>query len=78
MQRLFPTNLFAVFKRRLRRSATTHFSLVRTIMIVRVAPRVKIDLQFFHRRVDLLAEGNLIKLVQDCLVEAFADPVGLW
>lgn len=47
-------------------------------MIVRVAPRVKIDLQFFHRRVDLLAEGNLIKLVQDCLVEAFADPVGLW
>ena len=46
-------------------------------MVVRVDPYVKITLQGFQRRVNLLAEGDLVELVQDRLVEALTDPVGL-
>ena len=49
---------------------------MRAFTVVRVDPRVKIDLQLFHRRVDFLAEGESVELVQDRLVEALADPVG--
>ena len=45
-------------------------------MVVRVDPRVKIDLQLFHRRVDFLAEGESVELVRDRLAEALADPDG--
>ncbi len=50
---------------------------MRPLMVVRVDPYVKITLQLFQRRVDLLAEGDLVELVQDGLVEPLADPVGL-
>ena len=47
-------------------------------MVVRVDPRVKIHLQLLDRRVDFLAERDLVELIQDGLVEPLADPVGLW
>ena len=50
---------------------------MRTVMIVVHDPRIEIGLQFFECRIDLLAEGHLIKLLQDGLVEALADAVGL-
>src|SRR3569832_2380171 len=50
---------------------------MRPLMVVRVDPRVKIELQLFHRRVDLLSERDLVELVQDRLMEALADPIGL-
>ena len=50
---------------------------MRALMVERVDPRVKIALQLLQGRVDLLAEGDLIELVQDRLVEAFADSIGL-
>src|SRR3569833_158990 len=50
---------------------------MRPLMVVRVDPRVKIDLQLFHRRVDLLSERDLVELVQDRLMEALADHIGL-
>src|SRR3569832_2281041 len=50
---------------------------MRPLMVVRVDPRVKIDLQLFHRRVDLLSERDLVELVQDRLMEALADPIGM-
>ena len=46
---------------------------MRAVMIVVVKPRIEIGLQFFECRVDLLAEGHLVKLLQDRLVETLAD-----
>lgn len=46
-------------------------------MVVHRDPRVKVRLQLLERAVDLLAEGDLVELVQDRLVEALADPIGL-
>ena len=46
-------------------------------MVVRVDPRVKILLHRLERRVDLLAECDLIELVEDGLMEAFADAIRL-
>jgi hypothetical protein len=51
---------------------------MRAIMIVRAEPRVKIGLERLQRCVDLLAEGNLVELIEDGLMETFADPVSLW
>lgn len=48
-----------------------------TLMIVVNEPCVKINLKSLHALVDLLAEGDLIELLQDGLVEALADAVRL-
>ena len=45
--------------------------------VVEVDPLIQIGLQGFDSFVELLAECDLIKLLQDCFVEAFANPVGL-
>ena len=47
------------------------------IVVVR-QPLVQIFLQLLQRLVKLFAEGHLIKLIQDRLVETFADAIGLW
>jgi hypothetical protein len=52
-------------------------ALVRALMVVRDEQSVKVLLQLFHRVADLLAEGNLVELIQDRLVEALADAVRL-
>jgi hypothetical protein len=41
-------------------------------MVVRDQPGVKVNLQLLKRPVDLLAERNLVELVQDRLVEAWS------
>ena len=40
-------------------------------------PLIQILLKLIQCPVDLLSEGDLVKLLKDCLVEPFADPVGL-
>ena len=47
------------------------------LCVVVMQPFIKIDLQRVDVGIDLFAEGNLIKLLQDGFVEAFADAVGL-
>ena len=49
-----------------------------SLIVVVPKPFIKVMLEFFYRPVDFLPEGNLIKLLQDCLVEPFADAIGLW
>ena len=46
------------------------------IVVVR-QPLVQIFLQLLQRLVQLFAEGHLIKLVQDRLMEPLADPIRL-
>jgi hypothetical protein len=53
------------------------FSTVRPCLVVFGQPSIQIGLEFVKAVVDLLAEGDLIELLQEGLVEAFADAVGL-
>ena len=46
-------------------------------LIVKVDPFVQIGLQSFHGFIELFAERYLVKFLQNCLVEPFADAVGL-
>jgi hypothetical protein len=48
-----------------------------TIVIVVVQPIIQIDLQLFDWPVYLAPEGNLVELLQDRLVKAHTDAVGL-
>ena len=50
---------------------------MRTLRVVVIHPAVNIRLQFFQSLIHLFAKGNLIKLIEDGFVEAFADTVGL-
>ena len=45
--------------------------------IIFLHPPIQIGLQLLDAFVELLAEGNAVKLVQDGLVEALTDAVGL-
>jgi hypothetical protein len=77
VQRFLPTDALAVLEHRHGRAPTAHLALVRALMVVRDELGVKVRLQLFERRVDLLAERDLVELVKDCLVEALTDAVGL-
>ncbi len=57
------------------RSAFTDCSLVGAFIVVLIYPLVQIDLQLLDGL--LLAECDLIELLQDGLVESLADAVGL-
>ena len=46
-------------------------------IVVVIDPLVQVDLQLLDGLIDLLAEGDLIKLLQVGLMEPFADAVGL-
>ena len=46
-------------------------------IVVVIDPLVQIDLQLLDGLIDLLAECDLIKLLQDGLVEPLANAVGL-
>ena len=48
-----------------------------TLSVVFMDPGVKISLQAVQVHVQLLAERHLVKLLQDRLVEAFTDAIGL-
>jgi 4-hydroxy-3-methylbut-2-enyl diphosphate reductase IspH len=50
---------------------------MRTLVVVVGDPVVKVTLRLFDAAVNLTAEGDLVELLQDRLVEAFADAVCL-
>ncbi|TCS36782.1 hypothetical protein EDC30_1051, partial [Paucimonas lemoignei] len=50
---------------------------MRALIVVVSQPFIQIDLQLFNRSVNLAPERNLVKLLQDRLVEALANAVGL-
>lgn len=50
---------------------------MRSVIVVVANPSIQILLQLLQAGVDLLAEGDLIKLLQDRLMEALTDPIGL-
>ena len=82
--RLHPVQLLIVGKRcaldeRLqRRLAVAVLARVRALGVVALHPDVNIGLQFIERMVELPPEGARVELVLDRLVEALADPIGLW
>ena len=51
--------------------------LVRSLLIVLREPSVEIGLQLLNPAIELLAERHAVELVEQRLVEAFADAVGL-
>ena len=53
------------------------FALMRPDLVELAHPDVEVGLQVVDRRVDLLAEGDAIELVEHGLVEALDDAVGL-
>ena len=51
---------------------------MRSTIVVLDQPSVEIGLQLVDRVIDLLAERDPIKLVQDSAMEALADSIRLW
>lgn len=70
-------NLFSIQQGIHRRSAVAHFALMSSIIVVINQPFVQIFLEFIQVAIELFAERDLIELLQDGLVEAFANPIGL-
>ena len=60
-----------------RRLAETIAALVRPRLIILGHPDIEILLQFADRRIDLLAEGDAVELVEHGLVKPFDDAIGL-
>jgi len=61
-----------------------HWDLSKTVLptmvsclVVFLEPSIQIGLEFVKAVIDLLAEGDLVEFLQEGLVEAFADAVGL-
>jgi hypothetical protein len=53
------------------------FSLIRSLGVVSHKPRIQINLKLFDGSIELLSEGDAIKLVLDCTIQTFANTVGL-
>ena len=60
-----------------RRLAVAPAALMVSLLVVFNQPGIEIGLQLRNRQIYLLAECHAIKLIQDRLVEALADAVGL-
>ena len=52
-------------------------SWVGSLLIIRLQTVIDIFLQFFDAAIDLLAEGDLVKLFEDSAVKSFTDTIGL-
>jgi len=50
---------------------------MRPLLVVFLDPRIKISLQLLQCPIDRFPEGHAKELVQDRLMESFANPVGL-
>ena len=74
---LFLPDTFAVYQGLHGRAVLTDFALMGAFIVVVIGPLVQIDLQLLNGFIDLLSECHLVELLQDGLVEAFADTVGL-
>ncbi|MBB6262682.1 hypothetical protein FHS77_003267 [Paenochrobactrum gallinarii] len=58
-------------------SSAAHLTLMCAFIVVVIKPFVKISLQLLNGLVYLLAEGDLIKLLQDRFMKSLADTIGL-
>ena len=59
------------------RASTAHLALMRALSIVFLDPGIKVALQRLDVCVDLLTERDLVKLLQQRLMEPLADTVRL-
>ena len=50
---------------------------MRTVLGVRLKPRIEINLELLEGRIDLLAERHAVELVEQGLVESLTDSVRL-
>ncbi len=50
---------------------------MRALVVIVVQPFIQIDLKRIDAVIELLAEGDLVELLQDRLVEPLSDAVGL-
>ena len=74
---LFLPDFLALNHRLERRSAATHFTLMSSFGIVVMQSFIQIDLQRIDAFIQLLAERDLVKFLQDGLVEPLTDAVWL-
>lgn len=58
-------------------ATATHFALMGAIMVVAMNPLIEIDLKIFNRFIDSFAERDLVKLIEECFMEALTDTIGL-
>ena len=74
---LFDPGLLAVKQGLIVGASAAHLALMSARAIVALDPLVEVALQFREFAVDFFAEDDLIKFLEDGLVEAFANAVGL-
>ena len=60
-----------------RRLSEAPFALMRPDLVELAHPEIEVGLQLLDRRVDLLAEGDAIELVEHGLVKTLDNSVGL-
>lgn len=77
VHKFFLPDFLAIFQCCHRSSTTAHLTLMCSFIIVAVQPIVQIHLQPIYIGVNLLSEGNLIKLLQNSLVKTLTDTIGL-
>ena len=70
--------LFALNHGLERGSAATHFSLMRAVVVVVMQLFVEIGFKHIDAVIKFVAERDLIKLLQDRLVDLRANTLGLW
>ena len=75
---LFPPDYFPVDHSFDGCSAATHFSLMRAVVVVVMQLFVEIGLKHIDAVIEFVAERDLIKLLQDRLVDSRANTLGLW
>ena len=74
---LFLPDLFAVDQGFHGRASAAHFTLMASVIVIGLKPRVEILLQLFDAFVDLLAKRHLIEFLEHGFVETLADTVRL-
>ena len=74
---LFLPDLFSIDHCFDGRSPAAHLALMGAFIVVELKPLIKILLQLVNGPVEVFAESDLIKLLQDRLVEALTDAICL-
>ena len=59
------------------RFAVAIFPAVRPPVVIFTQVSLQVNLQFLHGGVEFFAEGDVVELLLECAMEAFADTVGL-
>jgi len=71
-------DILPIFKCFHRGSATAHLTLMCSFTVVFIKPLIQIRLKRLDIPVDFLAEGHLIKFLQNGFMKSLADSVRLW